>query len=107
VHRAEEDVPGPAGEGLEADGQRRQDVRHVDPAPVPPNATIGRDPPDLEASSLTDRAICPDCRREVPWLSGINRHHNPHHLSTRMRPAEPDVLGVGVVTRTPRINRES
>jgi hypothetical protein len=31
--------------------------------------------------SLTDRAICPDCRREVPWLSGINRHHNRHHLA--------------------------
>ncbi len=31
------------------------------------------------AISLTDRAICPDCRREVPWLSGINRHHNRHH----------------------------
>ncbi len=33
------------------------------------------------AISLTDRAICPDCRREVPWLSGINRHHNRHHLA--------------------------
>jgi len=37
------------------------------------------------AISLTDRAICPDCRREVPWLSGINRHTNRHHRSF-MRP---------------------
>lgn len=41
VHRSEEHVPGAAGKGLEADRERRQDVRHVHPALEPPNAAVG------------------------------------------------------------------
>lgn len=42
VRQSKEHVPGSAGEGLEADGQRRQDLRDVHPALVPPNAAVGR-----------------------------------------------------------------
>jgi hypothetical protein len=55
VHRAEEQVPGSAGEGLEPDGERRQNVRNVHPALVPSNAPVGRDAPELEVLGVRDR----------------------------------------------------
>jgi hypothetical protein len=55
MHGAEEDAPGPGREGFEPDGQRGQDVRDVHPAPVPANAAVGRDAPDLEVLGVGDR----------------------------------------------------
>ena len=56
VHRSNEQSPSPTGEGLEADGERRQDVGDIDPALVPPNAAVGRDAPDLEVLGVRDRS---------------------------------------------------
>jgi hypothetical protein len=55
VHRSEEHVPGPAGQGLEPDGQRGQNVRDIDPALVPANAAVGGDAPELEVLRVRDR----------------------------------------------------
>ncbi len=56
VDGAKEDVPGARGEWLEPEGQRREDVGDVHPALIPPNASIGRDAPDLEVLRIRERA---------------------------------------------------
>lgn len=74
VHGAKEHIPGPAGEGLQAHGERRQNMRDVHPALVPPNASIGRDAPDLEVLGVRDR---PQPRHVEPIGGGIERRRPP------------------------------
>jgi len=55
VHRSEEHVPGSAGQRLEPDGQRGQNVGDVDPALLPADAAVGRYPTNLEVLRVRDR----------------------------------------------------
>ena len=55
VDGAEEHIPGAGGEGLQAHRQRGQDVGHVHPPLVPPNAPVGGDASDLEVLGVGDR----------------------------------------------------
>jgi hypothetical protein len=59
MHGAKEEVPGALRERLEADRQLGEDVGDIDPAAVPANAPIGRDPPDLEVLRIGDRGEAP------------------------------------------------
>jgi hypothetical protein len=98
VHRAEEQVPGSAGEGLEPDGERRQDVRHVHPALVPANAPVGRDAPDLEVLGVRDR---PQSRHVESVRRGIERRRpalvqrlvGPHLVEGMPEGIEAPLLG--------------
>jgi hypothetical protein len=98
MDRAEEHVPGSAAEGLEADRQRRQDVRDIHPALIPPNAAVGRDAPDLEVLRVGDRpesghvpSIRGRIERRGPAL--LQRFVGPHLVEGMPERIEAPLLG--------------
>ena len=74
VDGAKEHTPGSRGERLQADRERGQDVGHVDPSLVPPNAAVGRDASDLEVLGVGDRPQPGDIE---PVGRGIERPRAP------------------------------
>jgi hypothetical protein len=82
VDWAKEDIPGPAGQGLETDRQRRQHVGEVHPALVPSNAAVGRDAPNLAVLGIRDRLQS----RHVQPIGGAVEHRRPALLQRLVGP---------------------
>lgn len=107
VYGAEEDVPRPGCEGLEADGQRGQDVGDVHPPSVPANAAVGRDAPDFEVVGIRDRlpprhieTIGRRVERGGPALP--ERLVRPHLVEGMPKSVEAALLGAEGPRRRPR-----
>lgn len=85
MNRGKEDIPGATGERLEADGERRQNMRDVYRALVPANAAVGRDAPAAELQigyAAAQPLMAPETSRLLLLAS------SPRHLLALLE--EPD-----------------
>ena len=70
LERPEVDIPDPVVDLLQPDVLTDADGGHVDPAAVPPNATVGADVADFEAIGILERR---DLRGYRPNRPGVAR----------------------------------